>query len=1025
MSTTRTDPGARPLRIFTAGIGTESNTFIGKPLNEEDFSACILYRPGEHPEILTEVSAPLCVLRQARAERGWELLEGTYAFSLPGGRVSREVYERLRDEILGQIAAAGPLDFVALSLHGAMCADGYDDCEGDLLRRIRVLVGPRVPIGAEIDLHAHLTDEMVGAADIIVAFKEYPHTDFLDRARELIALLERAARSGWRPAKAVFDCRTIGRFHTTVEPVRSFVRDLKACEEVSGISSVSFIHGFPGGDVREAGAKVLVYADSHAQAVHWATRLGQEVIRLRATSTRPVIRPEEALTLAQGVGDGPVVIADVDDNPGSGASGRDTTLVSLLLDSAKFKACVGPLWDPGIVQAAISAGVGGTCLLPQQRWEAVDGDPGSPLTAQVVSVRQSVFQTWSGTQMPLGPCCALRIGDVTIVVSSIRDQAYGPDLFTALGVDPEDHGLVVVKSAQHFIAGFSSIAADIILVSGGGPLKSDIRQLSYKEVARPIWPLDPSGRPNCLHHWLEHWAQLRPNADAAIDSRLHLTYSELDDHVRAFATALIEAGVEPGDRVVMLAAPSVRFLTCFLATASIGAIWVGLNPRYTAAELDGVVAKVQPRVVVCQATIDGRSFSDWAIATSKVARVVLIDGPDRKPGELQALDEFLRSGQATSRERLGQRWRATRPDDPCLIVFTSGSSGPPKGALISHAALSGASEVQVAHWNVHPLRVLNNLPINHIGCVGDLSCYALIGGGATVFAERFSAGAVPGLIKKERISVYAQVPSMFQLVLDAPDFEPCDLEGVKLIFWGGAQASSGLLERLRTLCPWLATSYGQTETVGSVTFTSTDASLQLLATTVGRVIPPYEVRIAGSPDEPCGRKTGEVEVKTPFGFSGYWRNPEATQRVWTADGWLRTGDLGELMEDGSLRLVGRVHNVFKTGGYNVNPEEIEEVLMSIPGVVQASVIATPDDVWGNVPVAFIVTEDGEGDSGKLDTLLRERLANYKVPKRYCFQEALPLLPIGKIDKLALAKLAELQASPGTKPVGGEQQAQGQ
>lgn len=1009
----KADASARPLRIFTAGIGTESNTFVGKPLTEEDFASCILYRPGEHPEVLTEVSAPLYVLRQARAERGWDLHEGTYAFSLPGGRVLREVYERLRDEILFQIAKSGPLDFIALSLHGAMCAEGYNDCEGDILKRIRALVGPGVPVGAEIDLHAHLTDEMVEAADIIVAFKEYPHTDFLDRARELIALLERAALSGWRPAKAIFDCRTIGRFHTTVEPVRTLVSDLKAFEKAPGISSISFIHGFPGGDVRGAGAKVLVYADSYAQAVRCATRLGQEVVKLRTIGTRPLIPIEEALTVALGNASSPVVIADVDDNPGSGSSGRDTTLITRLVDRAGVKACVGPLWDPAIVQAAISAGVGSVCLLSQQRWDSVDGDWDSPLAAEVIDVKQSVFQTWSGTRMPLGPCCALRIGDVTIVVSSIRDQAYSPDLFTELGVDIEACQIVVVKSAQHFIAGFARMAADIILATGGGPLKSDVRNLPYKELSRPIWPLDPSGRPNCLHHWLEHWAQVRPNADAAIDARLRLNYSELEVHVRAFAAGLIEAGVEPGDRVVMLSAPSVHFLICFLATASIGAIWVGLNPKYTLPELDGVVAKVEPRLVFCQATIDSRNFQDWALATSKLAQVVLIDEADQGHFELPVLDEFLQNGKDLSQERLVQRWRATRPIDPCLIVFTSGSSGPPKGALISHAALSGASEVQVTHWNVNPLRVLNNLPINHIGCVGDLSCYALIGGGATVFAERFSASSVPTLIKKERISVYAQVPSMFQLVLDAPDFDPSALEQVKLIFWGGAQASRALLDRLRTLCPWLATSYGQTETVGSVTFTSTDASLELLAATVGRVVAPYDIRIAALPDGPSGRRrTGEVEVKTPFGFAGYWRNLEATKRVWTDDGWLRTGDVGELTEDGSLRLIGRVHNVFKTGGYNVNPEEVEEVLMSIPGIVLASVIAAPDVVWGNVPVAFIVTEDGVGDSGKLDSFLRERLANYKVPKRYYFQKALPLLPIGKVDKRALAELAAFDASSG-------------
>ena len=1006
MSSNILNPDVHPLTVFTAGFGTESNTFLGKQITQASFESAFLFRPGEHPHELTEVSAPLHILRQAQIQHGWIVKEGTYAFALPGGRVKRTTYENLRDEILGQISNTRSLDFIALSLHGAMCAEGYDDCEGDFLKRVRQLVGPELPVGVEIDLHAHLTPAMLDAADVIIAYKEYPHTDFLDRAKELITLLERAARTKWRPAKAVFDCRTIARFHTTIEPVRSFVQKLYEAESVPGIASASFIHGFPGGDVGDMGAKVLVLADNYALALEWATQLGKQVIELRTRSTRPMIPIAEALEMALHLSDQVTVIADVDDNPGSGALGQDTTIISHLLALSDIKACVGPIWGPAIVAVATAAGIGANCLLPQRRWSDSSTEELAPLVTQVICINPEVFQSWAGTRMHLGACCALRIGTLTIVVSSKRDQAYSPDFFTALSIDTNEQRLVVVKSAQHFVAGFSALSSSIILATGGGPLNSNFSKLHYQEVARPIWPLDPCGTPNCLHHWVRHWAQVRPTAEAAVDQNFRLSYADLDAKVFSCAAALMNSGVEHGDRVAMLAGPGIQFLVYFLATASIGAIWLGLNPKYTVQELDEVLEKVSPKLLLGQPYIGGRDYHNWLVAKSESIQTIILVDSIPVETHLTKEDEFIHQGEALLRAHVRDRIEQTRPEDICLIVFTSGSSGPAKGAMITHASLSSASEVQAALWQVRPLRVLNNLPINHIGCVGDLACYALIGGGTSVFAERFSPSEIPLLIKSEHVTVYGQVPSMFQLVLDSPGFNPADLADVSLIFWGGAHASGALISRLREICPRLATSYGQTETVGSVTFTPFDSSRQTLEGTVGRAVPPYAIRIAATPKLIAHSSAGEVEVLTPFKFSGYWQNPEASQHALTDDGWLRTGDIGELLEDGCLRLVGRIHNVFKSGGYNVNSEEIEETLASLPEVRAASVIAVADAMWGHVSVAFVVMRACSKDDEDIRKQLRSRLANYKIPKHIYFLDELPTLPIGKVDKVSLAKLAQ-------------------
>jgi microcystin degradation protein MlrC len=479
----------RPLRAFTAGLGTETNTFSPLHIGIEAFEETILYRPGEHPPDLTEVSAPLHVLRDRAATRGWTLCEGTYAFALPAGRVGRAAYESLRDEILAQLAAAGPIDLVALSLHGAMCAFGYDDCEGDLLARVREVVGVRTPVGVEFDPHAHLSGAMVEHADVLVAFKEYPHTDFLARGEELIDLLERCARQDWRPAKAVFDCRTIGRFHTTREPMKGFVQSMREGERRPGVASISLIHGFPWGDVADMGAKCLALADDDATATATAAEFGKQLVAIRASSFTPPQPLDAALDAALAYDDHPVVLADVADNPGGGAPGDSTLLLQRLL-SRGMDACVGPFWDPAVAMAAKTAGVGEHLRIRLGGKAGPDSGPPLDVEAEITGVAGQAWQTWAGTRMALGCACGLKIGTVHVMVASIRDQAYGPDLFRAVGIEPEQHRLIVVKSAQHFVAGFSPIARAIVLASGGGPLETDFRKIPYRHVPRPIWPLD-------------------------------------------------------------------------------------------------------------------------------------------------------------------------------------------------------------------------------------------------------------------------------------------------------------------------------------------------------------------------------------------------------------------------------------------------------------------------------------------------------------------------------------------------------
>lgn len=499
-----------------------------------------------------------------------------------------------------------------------------------------------------------------------------------------------------------------------------------------------------------------------------------------------------------------------------------------------------------------------------------------------------------------------------------------------------------------------------------------------------------------LNDYVSWYARATPDT-LAIAGAEHVSYAALERRVAACAAALAGCGVGPGDRVATLTTPGGAFLVSFLATALLGGIWVGLNPRHTAAELDAALSVLNPRAIFVRKAIEARNYESWAATLpDDVTVAMLADGTAR------ALDPF------GERKHVGTALlkamaEGVDPRAACLIVFTSGSSGQPKGVMISQYALTGTSRVQLQHWPVNPLRVLNNLPINHIGCVGDLCCYALVGGGTNVFSERFDPAETMALCRLERVTMLGQVPTQFILTLGSPAFNRDALETVRLIIWGGAQASAELVAALRCIGPPVATSYGQTETVGSVTFTPPDASDEQLASTVGRCVPPYEIRIVDESGKTVkAPNVGEIQVRSPFRMNGYWGDRMATGRALTTDGWLRTGDVGSFTRHGMLRLAGRTGDAFKSGGYNIYPAEIERAIVSDPGVADVAVVSLPDPVFGMVGAAMIMPKAGAmlTVSGLRDHL-RSRLANYKIPKQILIVDELPKLAVGKLDKAAI------------------------
>ena len=479
------------MRLFVAGLGTETNTFAPFPTGERGFRETEYFPAGTHPETPTFSGAPLVAARHLAASGNHELIEGLCTFAEPAGVTTRVAYESLRDRILDELRAALPVDVVAFSMHGAMIAEGYDDCEGDMLARARAIVGPDVALGAELDLHCHLTPQMIEAADILVAYKEYPHTDIYERAVELLDLLTATARGDIRPVMALADTGILDMIHTTKEPARSLVDRLSDMEGKNGVLSVSLGHGFPWGDVADLGTRVLVITDDKAdQGRELALAIATEVAGLRGVMDAGFMTIDEAYDKALAAEAGPIVLADKSDNAGGGAPGDSTWMLRRALERNLTSVAIGPLWDPIAVATAMDAGLGAT--LPLRiggKMCPLSGEP-VDMTVTVTGIALDAHQPFGPAFSPLGDCVAVSGSGIDIVLNTLRTQAYAPELFSNVGIDPRERHIVIVKSTQHFHAGFAPIAADVLHVGAPGVVAPDYANLTFHKVERPRWPFD-------------------------------------------------------------------------------------------------------------------------------------------------------------------------------------------------------------------------------------------------------------------------------------------------------------------------------------------------------------------------------------------------------------------------------------------------------------------------------------------------------------------------------------------------------
>jgi len=485
------------MRIAIAGFQHETNTFAPTVADYEAFRIAKSFPPlVRGREMLAAVRGkklPSAGAISALEEAGVEVVPILWCIATPSAHVTEDAYERIAGEIVRGIATSGRLDGILLELHGAMVARHIDDGEGELLTRVRSVVGRGVPISVPLDLHANVTPQMVEKADYLDLYRYYPHVDMAETGARAANMLLGMIRTGKRPAKAFRQldflipvnggCTDFGPAHEI------YHRVMPALEREQGLAGLSFGVGFPQADFKDAGPSVIAYADFRAQADAAAEHLKAEVAKREAHFLPEFYPATEAVTRALAIAakaSKPVVIADTQDNPGGGGPGDTTGLLRALLAANARGAVIGALIDPAAADAAHAAGEGSATVIAIGG-KRFPGDAPVEARCRVLRVRSdgwtAVGAMRGGMSVDLGRTALVEMEEgVMVALASRASQTLDRGIFQHLGLVPERLPIIAVKSSVHFRADFAPIAESIIVAKAPGPVAIDHTELAYRKL---------------------------------------------------------------------------------------------------------------------------------------------------------------------------------------------------------------------------------------------------------------------------------------------------------------------------------------------------------------------------------------------------------------------------------------------------------------------------------------------------------------------------------------------------------------
>jgi fatty-acyl-CoA synthase len=490
--------------------------------------------------------------------------------------------------------------------------------------------------------------------------------------------------------------------------------------------------------------------------------------------------------------------------------------------------------------------------------------------------------------------------------------------------------------------------------------------------------------------------------DTGKDPTWRLSYREMNERANRFANWLQEAGIEKGDRVAILARDGVEHLDCFFACSKIGAIHTALNWRLHWRELEQIVETTTPSVLIYSHDFK-EGVTELRTATRHAEHAIRhylhIEG-DGIPGGLHYASTLSQSrSRPVTCESIDK-------EDTAALIFTGGTTGFPKAAEVSHRMIAWNTLNTVIHDITHDDVYLNVFPMFHTGGLFVYTLPQVIFGGTTILVRQFDAELVLALMEREKVTVFAGVPTMYQMLTQAENWDEADLSSLRFCTSGGASLPVPLVKTYtEEKGIRFKQGFGMTE-FGPGIFALAPEDAIRKAGSIGRPNFYVDARVVDEANNPLGpSEVGELVLKGPSICSGYFGNPEATATMLDEEGWFHTGDLAQYDEEWYFFIVGRKKDMFISGGENVYPPEIEAALYEHPDVHMCAVIGVPDPQWGEVGLACVVLEPGAAVSEEeLLAFLRDRLAGYKVPKRVAVMDELPVSGAGKILKRELEEM---------------------
>ena len=474
-----------------------------------------------------------------------------------------------------------------------------------------------------------------------------------------------------------------------------------------------------------------------------------------------------------------------------------------------------------------------------------------------------------------------------------------------------------------------------------------------------------------------------PDREAYVHGLKRITYAQMEASSKGAGSVLMEAGVEPRDVVAILLPSGIDYAIWYLACLRIGAIASGINRRLGQSEQRSIISRTNPRATIA---IDA------------------LDAPDGGECGLLITSEKFESAYAHPHLEEPLITQST----PACIVWTSGTTGEPKGALYDHSRLEAISR-NIGDLTADADRRLVSLPFAHVGYMTRIWDEIAHGTTLVMTGEPWSPAETLRLLRDESITVGTGVPTQWELVLAHPDLAKTDCSHLRLCGIGGSAVSPDLIHRMRSAlsCP-VMTRYTSTE-AGVSTGTQIGDPDDVVAETVGKPATEVEMKLLDIDGREVAKgDVGEILLRSPMVMIGYWRDPSLTASILDDNGWLKTGDLGTEDEEGNLRIVGRLKEMYIRGGYNVYPVEVENILCKHPDVARIAIVSCPSSILGEIGVAFIVPTD-VGNPPTLEALrswLKNQLADYKAPDGIMIMNELPLTSMLKVDKTTLTKLAK-------------------